>query len=99
MGMAESANLSMDEQYGGCHKKQSQSVFISKSLYLNISRQMLMISAYMGNDDRDYYNCIDTTLGSMKGHFPFNDQHRILDRIGHIGSILATHVAELWKKI
>ena len=67
MSAAEKSNLITEEQYGGRRKKQSQSAVINKILYHNISRQMLLTSAYMDDDARVCYDRILTSLSGLEG--------------------------------
>ena len=67
MKTAEKENLITEEQYGGRRKKQAQSAVLNKILYHNISRQMLMTSAFMDDDARACYDRIITSLSGLEG--------------------------------
>ena len=101
MGFAEKSNLITKAQYGGRRKKQSQSAVINKILYHNISRQMLMTSAYMDDDARACYDRIVTSSSGLEGRkwgashdlstftSKFIESHKFAIRTGH--SISETH--------
>ena len=67
MKTAEKENLITEEQYGGRRKKQAQSAVLNKILYHNISRQMLVTSAFTDDDARACYDRIITSLSGLEG--------------------------------
>ena len=67
MKLAKKENIITEEQYGGRRKHHAQSAVINKTLYHNISRQMLMTSAFMDDDARACYGRIVTSLSGLEG--------------------------------
>ena len=57
---AEKQGLIGDEQYGGRRNRMAQSVVLNKLSYYNISHQLQMSCAFMGDDARACYDRIVT---------------------------------------